>query len=65
MRDQMVGIETVVNRHEKELYGDGANLGVSQKVAVLWRIHTWLLCTLSALAGSAATIAVQKIFLHP
>lgn len=53
-----------VEKHDRELYGDGTNLGISQKVTVLWRLHTWLLCSLSALAGSGITLAVQKL-IHP
>lgn len=66
MREEAMreNIEETVIRHDKELYGDGTNLGLSQKVSVLWRMHVWLLCTLSALAGSLATIAVQRLFLH-
>lgn len=60
----METLDETVAKHDRELYGDGANLGVSQKVTVLWRLHTWLLCALSAAAGSLITIGVQKL-LHP
>ncbi len=60
----MDSLEQTISKHDKELYGDGTNLGISQKVTVLWRLHTWLLCSLSALAGSGVTLAVQKI-IHP
>lgn len=64
MKDQLGGVEAVVSRHDKELYGDGASLGISQKVNVLWRLHVWLLCLLSGLAGSGITLAFQKL-VHP
>jgi hypothetical protein len=64
MKEQVIGLEATVLQHEKELYGDGSNLGISQKVTVLWRIHTWLLCTLSALFGSAATLVVERLLGH-
>ncbi len=60
-KNNMESMEKILSKHDKELYGDGSNLGISQKVTVLWRLHTWLLCSLSALAGSGITIAVQRI----
>ncbi len=64
MTEPLIGLEGAVARHEKELYGDGKELGISQKVTVLWRLHVWLLCLLSGLAGSAITLGVQKLT-HP
>lgn len=47
---------------ERALYGQEANReGVIYKVNILWRVHVWVLCTLSALAGSALTMLVPKI----
>lgn len=57
-------LEATVQKHDRELYGDGAGLGVSQKVSVLWRIHVWLLCLLSGIFGSGVTLFIQKL-IHP
>jgi hypothetical protein len=42
---------------------DGS-LGLRTRVMILWRSHVWLLCTISAAAGSALTFALQTFFKH-
>lgn len=44
-----------VDQHDKTLYGLNGDFGLSQKVNVMWRAHVWVLCTLSAGAGSVIT----------
>ena len=38
---------------ESMLYGSSSMMGIGTKVSILWRVHIWLLCTLSAAAGFA------------
>jgi len=40
-----------VKDHHSTLYGENGNFGVSQKVVIMWRIHVWLLCSVSAAVG--------------
>jgi hypothetical protein len=40
-----------VEDHHTTLYGSNGNFGVSQKVVVMWRVHVWLLCSVSAAVG--------------
>jgi hypothetical protein len=35
-------------------------MGVSQKVDVMWRIHVWVLCSISAGLGVIVTLLIQK-----
>ena len=46
--------------HHLMLYGKDGNFGVSQKVAVMWRAHVWILCTLTGIVSSALTAAMYK-----
>ena len=43
------------------LYGKQGAGGIVSKVNVMWRIHTWLLCTLSGGLGVLGTLLIQKI----
>ena len=40
---------------EHVLFGVDGDLGLTQRVAVMWRIHVWILCTISAACGSIMT----------
>lgn len=46
---------------ERTLFGNG-EMGDHLKVTIMWRIHVWVLCSLSAGAGIIFTILVQKFF---
>jgi hypothetical protein len=39
-------------------------LGLRTRVMILWRSHVWVLCTLSAVAGSGLTFGLQYLFKH-
>lgn len=41
--------------HDRILFGREGMLGLAQQVNVLWRIHVWLLCSMSAGLGSLCT----------
>ena len=48
-----------LKRHDEALYGDGkGGFGMSQRVQIMWRVHVWALCSLSALTGSIITAIV-------
>ncbi len=36
---------------EHTVNGDNNTMGIATKVTVMWRIHIWVLCTLSGVAG--------------
>ncbi len=36
---------------ERLIVGEHGNYGMATKVAVMWRIHVWLLCSLSGSGG--------------
>jgi len=61
---QELGLKRRVNTVEKELAGSGSELGLKQKVNVMWRLHVWILCSFSGIAGSLLTLMIQK-FRHP
>ena len=44
------------------LNGTGGELGMLQKVAVMWRVHVWLLCTFSAASGCIGTLVAKHFF---
>ena len=44
-----------------ELHGEGTQLGIKNKVQILWRIHIWLLCSMSAGMGAVATMLLQRM----
>lgn len=46
------------------LQGQEGNLGLSQKVAVMWRAHVWVFCTLSAAAGAIFLAVIQWAMRH-
>lgn len=45
------GLMAVVHAHSIELYGTQGKLGLTQKMAVVWRSGVWVLCSLSAIGG--------------
>ena len=45
-----------------EMHGDGNMLGIKSKVNILWRLHVWALCSLSATFGAVVTVVVQQIY---
>lgn len=53
-------IEKWQTRVNEAIYGNG-ELGISQKNNIMWRLHVWVLCSLSGGFGIAATIIIQKL----
>ena len=54
-------LEHVTNRvdeHAKLIYGQRGELGLVHQVKLLWRVHGWVACTLSAFAGSVTTLII-------
>lgn len=47
---------------ERALWGKNNQDGIVQKVGILWRMHVWVLCTLSGLAGFALREIVRLIW---
>lgn len=43
------------------LNGEMGRLGLVGRVEIMWRSWLWVLCTLSAAAGSGVTLAVVEI----
>lgn len=50
---------------EHLLFGKDGQGGLIQQHTILWRIHVWILCTLSGLVGTGLTILVQRYLKHP
>jgi hypothetical protein len=41
------------------LQGEHGQLGLLQKVEIMWRMHVWVLCSISAGLGGALTLMVR------
>ena len=50
----------MVEGHDLLLHGTAEKFGLIHQVRIMWRIHMWILCSLSALCGSVLTILVNK-----
>ncbi len=60
MSIQIDAIENQIAEHEETLNGSNGIPGVTYKVNVMWRIHVWVLCTLSCGVGVIATELIHK-----
>lgn len=60
-KGEVTGLIAKVKRHDKELYGEGNAIGVSQKVGVMWRVHVWLACAISAVLGFLSNELVRGV----
>ena len=49
-----------LERLERKMFGNG-ELGVAQQNSIMWRVHVWVLCALSAGLGIAATVVIQRL----
>lgn len=36
--------------------------GIADQVRIMWRVHTWMMCLISGLAGVIGTLLVQRFF---
>ena len=46
---------------EKILFGKEGQRGMVQEHIIMWRIHVWILCSLSGVLGAIITLLVQKL----
>ena len=44
------------------LNGDGITPGLVGKVAIMWRVHVWLMFGFGGIFGSVMTMAIQRFF---
>lgn len=40
-----------VDQHDKVLFGRDGEPGIAHQVKFMWRLHVWILCSLSGVAG--------------
>jgi hypothetical protein len=59
------GINGRLSKLETILFGKDGGGGLIQQHMILWRVHVWILCTLSALIGTGLTVLVQRYLHHP
>lgn len=52
IREQLENLCDRFETIEKLLLGEGGKFGIAHQVNVLWRVHIWVACTLSAIAGA-------------
>jgi hypothetical protein len=50
-QDDAPGILGKLALHEEMLFGKKGGRGLVSKVDIMWRLHTWVLCTLSGIVG--------------
>lgn len=58
------GLMHQVNRHEAAIYGTEGDMGDHHRVAVMWRIHVWLLCSCSAALGGMLTLGARWVVVN-
>lgn len=56
------GLVSRVALIERVMFGKEQQEGMVYKVNILWRMHLWVLCTLSGLAGFALREAVRLVW---
>lgn len=49
--DDQPGVIGQLAEIRRDFYGVKNELGVKAKMAIVWRVHVWLLCSASALIG--------------
>ena len=60
--EQMIGLVSRVNMLEELLLGRRGKDGMAHQVRTMWRIHVWLLCTISAAGGVFGRELFVRIF---
>lgn len=60
--DKIDRLTEAVRSHERLLYGRDGEFGLAHQIKLLWRIHVWVLCALSATGGSIVTGVVMTWF---
>ena len=54
------GMLSKVDKHEVALYGEGDHPGILTKVNIMWRVHVWLLCSVSGGLGAMLMWVFKK-----
>lgn len=54
-----------VAKHGHALYGDNGHDGLISRVAIMWRIHVWVLCSVSAGFGFMLKSIIEGIVKKP
>lgn len=49
-----------VHKLNMVLLGQNGNIGLYAEHKILWRVHVWLLCTMSAIAGTIGTVIIHN-----
>lgn len=62
VEDALEPIERRLAHIEEALRGDLHNLGLISRVNILWKSWIWVLCSGSALVGSALTLVIKLLF---
>ncbi len=56
------GLIARVGLIERVLWGKESEKGLAFRVAVMWRMHVWVLCTMSGLAGAGLMELAHRFF---
>ena len=59
--EAIVEMAEKVDGHDKVLFGREGEPGLAHKVGFMWRIHVWILCTLSGLVGALLVSIAHKL----
>ena len=60
-QDDAPGMLARIALHEEVLFGHRGNSGLINKVNMMWKLHTWLLCSLSAGVGASLSELVHFV----
>jgi len=60
LREQVGKIEEAMEVYQTEISGNGNNMGIRTRVAIIWRTYVWILCSASAVSGSFITWMVMR-----
>lgn len=58
------GLLSQVNKHEALLFGEDGDMGDHHRVSVMWRVHVWILCTISAALGGILTLGARWVVVN-
>ena len=59
--DGTPGLQDRMKLIERILFGKEGQRGMIQEHMIMWRIHVWLLCSLSGILGAIMTLLIQKL----
>jgi len=49
-----------LEKHDIALYGEGERPGLITKVSIMWRVHVWLLVSVSSMGGAIVMWLIKK-----